>query len=160
MAISPISAASLSQGVLLSGSTVQQQALQTLQNDLTSGDLNGAQSAFQALQNVLQNSATAGGSSLSSNSQLSTDVAALGGAISGGNLSTAQSAFATVLGDLKNSPSQAQINEVNAAAQSVQLVEELLSTVNANSAASGSSDLTTSILEGVYGSQSGLNLFG
>jgi hypothetical protein len=159
MATSPISAASLSQGVLESGSLVQQQALQTLQNDLASGDLNGAQSAFQALQNVLQNSATAGGSSLSSNSQLSTDVAALGGAISEGNLSTAQSAFATVLGDLKNSPSQAQINEVNAASQSVQLVEELLSTVNANSVASSSSDLTTSILEGVYGSQSGLNLF-
>jgi hypothetical protein len=160
MATSPISAASLSQGVLQSGNPAQQQALQLLQNNLASGDLNGAQSAFQALQNVLQNSATAAGSSLSSNSQLSTDVAALGGAISGGNLSTAQSAFATVLGDLKNSPSQAQINEVNAAAQSVQLVEELLSTVNANSAASGSSDLTTSILEGVYGSQSGLNLFG
>ena len=159
MATSPISAASLSQGVLESGSLVQQQALQTLQNNLALGDLNGAQSAFQALQNVLQNSATAGGSSLSSNSQLSTDVAALGGAISDGDLSTAQSAFATVLGDLKNSPSQAQINEVNAASQSVQLVEELLSTVDANSAASSSSDLTTSILEGVYGSQSGLNLF-
>jgi hypothetical protein len=158
MAISPISAASLSQGVLQSGNLVQQQALQTLQNDLASGDLNGAQSAFQVLQNVLQNSATAAGSSPSSNSQLSTDVAALGGAISEGNLSTAQSAFATVLGDLKNSPSQAQINEVNAASQSVQLVEELLSTVDANSAASSSSDLTTSILEGVYG-QSGLNLF-
>ena len=159
MATSPISAASLSQGVLESGSLVQQQALQTLQNNLALGDLNCAQSAFQALQNVLQNSATAGGSSLSSNSQLSTDVAALGGAISDGDLSTAQSAFATVLGDLKNSPSQAQINEVNAASQSVQLVEELLSTVDANSAASSSSDLTTSILEGVYGSQSGLNLF-
>jgi hypothetical protein len=31
--------------------------------------------------------------------------------------------------------------------------------VDANSAASSSSDPTTSILEGVYGSQSGLNLF-
>ena len=157
MTVGSISAAGLSQDVLLSGNSGQQQALQALQNNLASGDLNGAQSAFQALQNVLQNSATASGSGLSSNSQLTSDLTALGSALSSGDLSTSQSAFAAVLGDLKNSASPAQTNEANAAAQSLQLVEELLSTVNSG-ASSSSADLTTSILESVYASKSGLNV--
>ncbi|MGB2606117.1 MAG: hypothetical protein WBC78_21100 [Candidatus Sulfotelmatobacter sp.] len=159
MTVGSISAAGLSQDVFSSGSSVQQQALLALQNNLGSGDLNGAQSAFQALQNVLQNSATASGSGLLSNSQLTSDLTALGSALSAGDLSTAQSAFATVLGDLKNSASPAQINEANAASQSVQLVEELLSTLNSGNSPSGA-DLTNSILEGVYGSKSGLNVLG
>jgi len=44
--ITQISAAGLSQDVLLSSNPPQQQALQTLQSSLSSGDLNGAQSAF------------------------------------------------------------------------------------------------------------------
>lgn len=157
MSITSISAAGLSQEVLAASNSGQQQALQTLQNTLASGDLTGAQSAFQTLQNVLQNSATATGNLLSNNSQLSTDLTALGSALSSGDLSTAQSAFATVLGDLKTSASPAQINEATAAAQSVQLVEELLSTVNASDTTS-TADTTTSLLESVYGSQSSLNL--
>jgi hypothetical protein len=156
MTVSSISAAGLSQDVLLSGNSNQQQALQALQNNLASGDLAGAQSAFQALQNVLQNSTTAGGSSLSSNSQLTSDLTALGSALSSGDLSTAQSTFATVAGDLKNSASPAQTNEATAASQAVQLVEELLSTVNSNASSSG--DLTTSILESFYANKSGLNV--
>jgi hypothetical protein len=88
MTVSSISAAGLSQDVLLSGNSTQQQALQALQNNLASGDLTGAQSAFQTLQNVLQNSATASGSGLSSNSQLTGDLSALGSALSSGDLST------------------------------------------------------------------------
>ena len=67
--------------------------------------------------------------SLSSNSpsQLSTDLAALGRALSSGDLSTAQSAFAAVHSDLNKAPSPSQTNEINAASQSVQLVHELLS---------------------------------
>lgn len=163
MTISSISAVGLSQDVFSSGNSNQQQALQQLQSDLSSGNLTGAQSAFQTLQNVLQDSPTAAGSSLSSNSQLATDVSALGSALSSGDLSTAQSAFATVLGDLKSSASAAQTNEASAASQSVQLVEELLSTANSSSAAPsglpGATGLTTSILDGVYGSKSGLNVF-
>jgi hypothetical protein len=164
MTIGSISAAGLGQDVLSSSNSSQQQALQALQTSLASGDLNGAQSAFQTLQNVLQNSATAGGSTLSSNSQLSTDLTSLGSALSAGNLSTAQSAFATVLGDLKNTASSAQTNEANAASQSVQLVEELLSALNSTTASSlassNSTDLTTSILQNYYGNKSGLNVFG
>jgi len=164
MAIGSISAASLSEYVLSSSNSNQlQQAFRTLQNSLASGDLNGAKAAFQTVQKLNQNSATAGGSSLSSSSQLSTDLAALGGALnsgdlSSGDLSTAQSAFAAVQGDLKNAPSPSQTNETNAASQSVQLVAELLSTLNVSSSSSSNSDITNSVLERVYGSRDSVNV--
>ncbi len=158
MSITSISAAGLSQYVLqASNSTQLKQSLQTLQNSLSSGDLNGAQSAFQTLQTLYQNSATASGSSLSSSSQLSTDLTALGSALTAGDLSTAQSAFATLQSDLKNSPTPSQTNETNAASQSIQLVQEVLSTLNSSSASS-TSDSTNSLLESVYGSGNGLNV--
>jgi hypothetical protein len=156
MSISSISAAGLSQDVLSSSNASQQQALQTLETNLASGDLNGAQSAFQALQTVLQNSATTSGTRSSDNSQLSTDLSALGSALSSGDLSTSQSAFATVVGDLKSSASAAQVNEATAASESLQLVEGLLSPLNSNIASS--TDNTISILQSVYASKSGLNV--
>jgi hypothetical protein len=156
--LSSISAASLSQYILASSNSTQlQQILQTLQSSLGTGDLNGAQAAFQTLQTLLQNSAAASGSSLSNNSQLSSDLTALGSALSSGDLSTAQSAFATVQSDLK-SFSPALTNEANSASQAVQLVDELLSTLNSNVAPSSDADLTTSILDSVYASKSGLNV--
>ncbi|MGA8270464.1 MAG: hypothetical protein WB919_02825 [Candidatus Sulfotelmatobacter sp.] len=158
MSITPISAAGLSQDVLYSSNSSQQQALQTLQDSLASGDLNGAQSAFRTLQALFQNSATSTGTTQSSNSQLSSDLSALGSALSSGDVSTAQSAFASVLGDLKNSASAAQVNEATAASQSVQLVEGLLATLNSTTDSSSSIDDTTSILESVYGNQSGLDV--
>ncbi|MFZ0200064.1 MAG: hypothetical protein WB523_08455 [Candidatus Sulfotelmatobacter sp.] len=158
MSISSISAATLAQDVLSASNPTQQQALQSLQNSLANGDLTGAQSGFQALLAVLKNSATSSGTNLSSNSQLSSDISALGSALSSGDLTTAQSAFAAVLGDLKNSASTAQINEATAASQSLQLVEGLLATLNSDAAPSSSSDNTTSILQSFYASKSGLNL--
>jgi hypothetical protein len=165
MSIGSISAASLSQYVLAAGnsSTTLQETLQSLQSSLASGDLTNAQSAFQTLQNIYQNSATTTGSTLSSNSQFSTDLAALGSALSSGDLSTAQSAFATVLGDLKTSAAPAQTNEATAAAQSLDLVNELLSTVNPSTSTSdisSNADLTTSILQSYYAGKSGLNVLG
>jgi len=158
MSVSSISAAGLSQYVLqASNSTQLKQALQTLQNSLGSGDLNGAQSAFQTLQTLYQNSATAGGSTLASSSQLSTDLTALGTALTAGDLSTAQSAFATLQSDLKTSASPAQTNETNAASQSLQLVQAVLSTLNSSSASSAS-DSTNSLLASVYGSSGSLNV--
>jgi len=155
MSVSPISAASLSQYVLQAGNPTQQkQALQSLQNTLASGDLNGAQSAFQTLQTLYQNAATASGSSLSS--QLSTDLTALGSALTSGDLSTAQSAFATLQSDLKSSPSPSQTNETNAASQSLQLVDALLSTLNPSP--SGTANPTNSLLESVYGDGGSLNV--
>ncbi|HYW37324.1 MAG TPA: hypothetical protein VE957_04355 [Terriglobales bacterium] len=165
MTTGSISAAGLSEYVLASSNSTQlQQALQTLQNSLASGDLNGANSAFQTVQRISQLSATLSGGSQSSSSQLSTDLAALGGALSSGDLSTAQSDFATVQSDLKNFPSPSQPIETNVASQSVQLVNELLSTLNSSSSSSSTSDSTTFVLEKLYGSPSlnvsSLNVFG
>jgi hypothetical protein len=160
MTTGSISAAGLSEYVLASSDSTQlQQALQSLQNSLASGDLNGANSAFQTVQRISQLPATVSGNSQSSSSQLSTDLAALGGALSSGDLSTAQSAFATVQSDLKNSPSPAQTFETSVASQSEQLVQELLSTVNVSSSSSSTSDSANSVLEMVYG-QGSLNVFG
>ncbi|MFZ0419309.1 MAG: hypothetical protein WAM04_14515 [Candidatus Sulfotelmatobacter sp.] len=158
MSITPISAAGLSQDVLLSSNPPQQQALQTLQSSLSSGDLNGAQSAFQTLQTLFQNSELSTGSTSVSNAQLATDLSALGSALSSGDLSTAQSAFTTVQGDFNNSASTSQASEDTAAAQSLQLVEGILSTLNPSTVSSGSIDNTTSILQSVYASQSGLDV--
>ncbi len=158
MTIGSISAASLSQYVLSSSSAAQmQQALQSLQNSLASGDLSGAKSAFQTVQKLNDGAAVASGSTGSSSSQLSTDLAVVGSALNSGDLSTAQSAFATVQSDLKNAPSPAQANEISAAAQSVQLVNGLLSSLN-SSTTSSLSDMTSSVLEKVYGSRGGLNV--
>jgi hypothetical protein len=158
MSITSISAAGLSQAVLASSNATQKQALQSLQQSLASDDVNGAQSAFQTLQTLFQNSATTTGSTLSSHSQLSTDLSTLGSALNSGDLSAAQSAFATVLGDLKTSASAAQVNEATAASQSLQLVEGLLSALNADTTSSSNTDNTTAILESVYGSSSSLNV--
>jgi|CZLA01.1.fsa_nt_gi ribosomal protein S20 len=155
MTIGSISAASLSQYVLSSSNSNQlTQVMQTLQNSLASGDLNGAQSAFQSLQKLSQNLATASGSSLTSSSQLSTDLTALGSALSAGDLSSAQSAFATIQSDLKSAASPSQTLETNVASQSQQLVQELLSSLGSSSSSSSTSDNTTSLLEAVYGARS------
>ncbi len=158
MTVGSISAASLAQYVLSSSqSNPLQQALESLQSSLGSGDLNGAQAAFQTLQNLNQRLENASGSSASSNTRLSADMATLGSALSSGDLSTAQSAFAAVESDLKSSNSPSQTNEMNTASQSVQMVQEVLNSLNGNSSSS-SAENTTSVLERVYGSTGGLNV--
>lgn len=157
MTVGSISAASLSQSAYASSNSNQlNQILQTVQDGLSSGDLNNAQSAFQTLQSLFQDSASTTGASLSSNSQLSTDMASLGSALSSGDLPTAQSAFATVVKDLKTSSSPSLSNETTAASQSLQLVNGLLSSLNT----SASTDSTTNMLESYYSSKSGLNVLG
>jgi hypothetical protein len=158
MTVNPISAAGLSQEVLSSSDAVEQQALQTLQNGLALGDLTDAQSAFLNLQTILQDSATGNGAG-AGNSQLTNGLTALGDALQSGNLSTAQSAFTGFLSDLKGTASAAEINEATAASQSLQLVEDLLSTVDSTNPSQTSLDQTTSILEGIYGSDSGLDVY-
>ncbi len=158
MTINSISAGGLSQDVLNSSDSIEQQALQALQNSLTLGNLTAAQSAFQALQNTLQNSSTGNGTTAASNSQLTSDLTAFGNALQSGDLATAQSALSTVLSDLQGTASAAQLNEASAASQSVQLVEELLSTLNETTSSSTALDQTTSILQSVYASKSGLDV--
>jgi hypothetical protein len=158
--INSISAGGLAQNVLSSSNSNQlRQTLQTLQNNLASGNLTSAQSAFQRLQTLFQNSATANGNGLSSSSQLSTDMVVLGTALSSGDVSGSQSAFATVLGDLKLTALPSQINETTAAAQSVQLVQGILSSLNSNGSSSSSANLTNSIPQSIYTSQGGLDVY-
>jgi len=158
MSIGPISASGLSQSILASSDSNQlQQTVQSLQKALTSGDLEGAQSAFQMLQQISQQLETASGNSSSSTSPLSTDLAALGSALNSGDFTTAQSAFATVQKDLKSSASPSITNEINTASQSLQMVESVLSTLD-SSGNSSSTDTANSLLENIYGSGSSLNL--
>jgi|SRR5580704_10635841 hypothetical protein len=161
MSVAAISAASLSQEVLSTSNATQlQQALLNLQSNLSSGNLSGAQSAFATLQLVSQSLATASGNTSSGNSQYSTDLNTLGSALTAGDLTAANSAFATVQSDLKNSNSPLLANETSAASQAEQLVGNLLSTLNANSAPPSTPDNTTSILNAVYGTQNGINVLG
>jgi hypothetical protein len=161
MSVGAISVASLSQEVLSTSSATQlQQSVLNLQNDLSSGNLSGAQSAFAALQLVSQTLATASGNTASGNSQFSTDLNALGSALTAGDLTAAKSAFATVQSDLKNANSPLLADEKSAASQSEQLVSDLLSSLNVNTVSPSVPDNTTSILNAVYGSQTGLNVVG
>jgi hypothetical protein len=158
MSIGSISAADLSQAVLSSsGASQEEQTLQSLETSLAIGNLNAASNLFQNLQNLFQNAGSAGGDNAANGTQLSTDLNALGAALSSGDLTTAQSAFATVQNDLKTSPSPTQANEINAATQSEQLVQELLAPLNNTD--SSSSDNTSALLSQVYGGSSGLNVF-
>jgi len=163
MTISPINSiagGSLNQNVLTSsGSNPLQQALQALQHHLASGDLTGAQTAFLTLQTLVKNSAATSASSVSSGAQLSTDMVVLGSALSSGDVTTAQTAFATVVSDLKNTSLPGQTNDATAAAQSVQLVQELLSTVDSTNAPSSSSDLANSVLASIYASNGSLDVY-
>jgi hypothetical protein len=158
--ISSISAGGLSEYVFASSNSNElQQTLRALQNNLASDELNGTQSAFQKLQTLFQNSATASGSTVASGSQLSTDMVVLGTALSSGDVSAARSAFATVLGDIKNTALPSQVNEATAASQSLQLVQGLLSTLDSNGSSSSSTDATNTILQSVHTAQGALDVY-
>jgi hypothetical protein len=150
MAIGALSAGGLSQYVLDSSNLSQtQQAFQTLQQSLAAGNLPAAQTAFTEYQQLNQNLTNISGSS-SASTQLTTDMTALGTALSSGDLATAQSAFATVQNDMKTSPSQALTNANAAMAQAEGWVNDLLGYSDPSS--SSSSDPATALL------QSALNL--
>ena len=161
MATSSISAATLSQYELTTSNPNQlQQTVEALQDGVAAGDLTSAQSAFQTLQQQIQQLSDADGVNYS-NSQLSNDLASLGSALTAGDLTTAQSAFATVQSDLKNAASPTQTLEANLAAQSEELVQDLLSPLstdptNGTSSATGSTD---SLITNVYAARSALNTF-
>jgi ribosomal protein S20 len=162
MAIAALSTAGFSQYVSASSNvSASQQAWQSLQQGLASGNLTAAQTAFSAYSQLNQNLVNAGGasssSSSSSGSQISTDLKALGSAIGSGDLSTAQSAFSTVQNDLKSTPSQAITNAESAVSQTVQWVDDLLSLSDASNSSATPVDPTTSILDTAYGVNSAPN---
>jgi DNA-binding FadR family transcriptional regulator len=82
------------------------QDFKQLATALQSGDLTGAQKAFQALQQLQQSNQPGGQSSngqpgSSSNNPIQNDFAALGKALSSGDLSGAQSAFSQLQTDMQ-----------------------------------------------------------
>jgi ribosomal protein S20 len=153
MAIAALSTAGFSQYVAASSNVpASQQAWQSLQQSMASGNLSSAQTAFNTYNQLNQNtSSAADGSTTSPSSQLSTDMTALGSAISSGNLSTAQSAFTTVQNDLKSAPSQSVTNAETAVNQTVQWVDDLLNLSGSDNFQSAPVDPTTSILDSAYG---------
>ena len=158
MSVAALSTAGFSQYVASSSNvSASQQAWQSLEQSLNSGNLTAAQSAFNTYNQLNQSASSTSGSSSSSTSQLSTDMKALGSAISSGDLSTAQSAFATVANDLKSTPSQAVSNAEAAVNQTVQWMDDLLSLSSASSAPTTPVDPTTSILDAAYGQNAGTN---
>jgi ribosomal protein S20 len=154
MTVAALSTAGFSQYIAASSNvSVSQQAWQSLQQSLAQGNLSAAASAFKTY-NQLNPAPASSSSNASAPSQLTTDMTALGSAISSGNLSTAQSAFATVQNDLKTTPSQAMTNAESAVAQTVQWVDDLLSLSDSSSSSSTPVDPTTSILDSAYGQNS------
>ena len=163
MATAALSIAGFSAYVASSSNiSASQQAFQSLQQALASGNLTAAQTAFTKYQSLTANLAQTSGSS--SNSQLTTDLTALGTAISSGNLTSAQSAFATVQNDLKSTTSPSVAAAENAVAQTVSEVQDLLSIFSSSSSSTTSTDPTTQILDSAYGggsssSTSGVNVY-
>jgi hypothetical protein len=156
MAIAALSTAGFSQYVAASSNvSASQQAWQSLQQSLASGNLTAAQTAFNTYSQLNQNLSSGSGSSSSSyssgSSQLATDMKALGSAIGSGDVSTAQSAFATVANDLQSTPSQAVTNAESAVNQTVQWMDDLLNLSGSNNADATPVDPTTAILNAAYG---------
>ena len=166
MSVAAYSTAGFSQFISASSNvSASQQALQSLQQSLASGNLSDAQSAFNTYQQVNQNLSILGGSSSASgssssagvSSQFSTDLKALGTAIGSGDLSTAQSAFVTLQSDLKTSPSQAVTDAETAATQTVQWVDDLLNLSASSNSSATPLDPTSGILDAAYGLGSSLS---
>jgi hypothetical protein len=147
MAIAALSTAGFSQYLALTSNVgASQQAWQSLQQSLASGNLTAAQAAFNTYQQLNQNLT---GSSASS--QFATDMTALGKAIGSGSVTAAQQAFTTVQNDLKTQPSPAVQSAETAVAQTVDEVDELLGYSNSAGTSATSTDPTTTILDSAYG---------
>jgi ribosomal protein S20 len=162
MAIAALSTAGFSQYVASSSNvSASQQAWQSLEKSLASGNLAAAQTAFNTYSQLNQNQSTASGSGSSSasnsNSQVATDMKALGSAIGSGDVSAAQAAFATVANDLQSTPSQAVTNAESAVNQTVQWMDDLLNLSGSNNTDAAPVDPTTAMLNAAYGQNSNSN---
>ncbi len=149
MNVAALSTAGFSQYVALTSNVgASEKAWQSLAQSLANSNLAAAQTAFDTYQQLSQDLA----SSSDSNSQFSTDMAALGKVIGSGSASAAQQAFTTVQNDLKGAPSPAVQNAESAVAQTVSWVDDLLGFDNPASTASTTSvDPATAVLDSAYG---------
>jgi hypothetical protein len=152
MTVSALSTAGLSQFVLYSSNLNKaQKAWQSLEQSLAAGNLGAAQSAFTAYRQANQNLSAIGAAATPANTQLASDMTALGNALGSGHLADAQSAFATVQNDLKTTPSQTTPAASAAISQAVQMVDDLITLSSASSLSTASADPTVGILSGAYG---------
>jgi hypothetical protein len=114
-----MSVSSISSGTNAFQSQLQQirKDFTTLQTDLSSSNLSGAQQAYSALTQDLQGvNQSQSGQQASGTSQLSNDLAAVGSALQSNDLSGAQSAFTQLTQDLQ-SAEQTQVQQAQAGQQ-------------------------------------------
>lgn len=150
MSVAALSTAGFSQYIAASSDvSASDQAWQSLQQSVTSGNLTSAQSAFNTYQQLNQNVSSSGGSP--SNSQLSSDLRSLGSAIASGSLSAAQSALATVQDDLKSTLPQSVADAESAVGQTVQWVDDLLDLSTSSGLSNTPVDPATAMLYAAYG---------
>ena len=158
MTVAALSTAGFSQYIAASSNLSQsQQVFQLLGSSIATGNLSAAQAAFNTYQQLTQSvvpAAAASSSTSSGATQLAQAMKALGSAIGSGNVATAQSAFATVQDVQQSTPTQQMTNAENAAAQTVQWVDDLLNLSTNNLTPSTPVDPTTAILNSAYGQAS------
>jgi len=84
----------------------RRQDFQELSDDLKSGDLNGAQQAFSALQQLFSDSSANGQTQtdqkVTGTNSVATDISALGQALQSGDLKTSQTDFAQLQNDIQS----------------------------------------------------------
>ena len=122
-----------------------QQAWKDLEDSLKSGDLNSAKKDYATI-TQLQKQMTSQFRNAPENSQLSSDMQALGVALNSGTLSDAQQAFAAVQKDMKNHP-HPTMQESNSSSSStnseiIQLLQELESSSRGSSSSNATSSST------------------
>jgi hypothetical protein len=158
MIVAALSTARISQQIPPTNSlTKSQQAWQTLQQSLASGNLAAAQTAFSSYQQTGQISAPADANS-PSNSQATMSVTALGNALSSGDLSGARTALAQAQVSMMSTPEQAVADPVAAVSQAAQRVDDMLSLSDSSSFSPTPADPTTAIEDGSFGVNTSPNI--
>ena len=159
MTVAALSTARISQQIPPTNSlTKSQQAWQTLQQSLASGNLAAAQSSFSTYQQSDQSLSSASSSASSASTQSTTQITALGNALSSGDLSGAQTAFANVQVDLQGAPAQATAAATAVTSEAAQRVDDLLTLSDSSSFSPTPADPTTAMEDGSYGVNTSPNI--
>lgn len=102
MSITNVASGSIALQTLRHSSQDQKNYLDQLQQSITSGDLNGAQQAYDSLSKLIQNTPAAkNGKPFGGNTTLQKDFKSLGDALKTGDKATVQKAFSQFIKDLQ-----------------------------------------------------------
>lgn len=115
-----------------------QEAWKDLENSLKSGDLDSAKKAYATITQLQQQMISKFGNP-PGNSQLSSDMDALGKALDSGNLSDAQQAFAAVKNDMKSHPHPAMPQPDSSSSTDSEILQLLKELENSSSSSSSTS---------------------